>query len=56
MLLLTATATPAVIADMQKKFAIALEDVVTTGFYRSNLDLAVEAVPGRPAWRAWWTG
>ncbi|WCD80147.1 RecQ family ATP-dependent DNA helicase [Pseudomonas sp. TUM22785] len=45
-LLLTATATPAVIADMQAKFAIADEDVVTTGFYRSNLDLAVEAVAG----------
>lgn len=43
-LLLTATATPPVIADMQKKFAIAAEDVVTTGFYRANLNLLVEPV------------
>ena len=46
-LLLTATATPPVIADMQKKFAIAAEDVVTTGFYRANLNLLVEPVAGR---------
>ncbi|AEF23979.1 RecQ family ATP-dependent DNA helicase [Pseudomonas fulva] len=46
-LLLTATATPPVIADMQKKFAIADEDVVTTGFYRPNLNLLVEPVAGR---------
>ena len=39
-LLLTATATPPVIADMQKKFAIAADDVVTTGFYRANLNQA----------------
>ena len=45
-LLLTATATPPVIADMQAKFAIAPEDVVTTGFYRSNLNLLVEPVAG----------
>ena len=45
-LLLTATATPPVIADMQKKFAIAAEDVVTTGFYRANLNLLVEPVSG----------
>ncbi|MBE7926275.1 RecQ family ATP-dependent DNA helicase [Pseudomonas saudiphocaensis] len=45
-LLLTATATPPVIADMQAKFAIAAEDVVTTGFYRSNLNLLVEPVAG----------
>ncbi|MBD9576695.1 ATP-dependent DNA helicase RecQ [Pseudomonas sp. BGr12] len=43
-LLLTATATPAVIADMRAKFAIAEVDVVTTGFYRANLDLQVEPV------------
>lgn len=43
-LLLTATATPKVIADMQAKFAIAAEDVVTTGFYRPNLNLLVEPV------------
>ena len=46
-LLLTATATPPVIADMQKKFSIAADDVVTTGFYRANLNLLVEPVAGR---------
>lgn len=40
-LLLTATATPAVVKDMQSKFAIEPDDVVTTGFYRPNLDLTV---------------
>nr|BFE92307.1 hypothetical protein GCM10020185_28430 [Pseudomonas brassicacearum subsp. brassicacearum] len=45
-MLLTATATPKVIADMQAKFAIAAVDVVTTGFYRSNLNLLVEPVLG----------
>ncbi|WP_434607622.1 RecQ family ATP-dependent DNA helicase [Pseudomonas sp. R1-7] len=43
-LLLTATATPKVIVDMQAKFAIAADDVVTTGFYRPNLNLLVEPV------------
>lgn len=38
-LLLTATATKQVIADMQRKFEIAAEDVVVTGFYRKNLFL-----------------
>jgi len=46
-LLLTATATPKVIADMQARFAIASEDVVTTGFYRPNLNLLVEPVGGQ---------
>ncbi len=46
-LLLTATATPQVIADMQARFAIAAGDVVTTGFYRPNLDLRVEPVQGQ---------
>ena len=46
-LLLTATATPPVIADMQQKFSIASEDVVTTGFYRANLNLLVEPVAGK---------
>ncbi|VVP30262.1 ATP-dependent DNA helicase RecQ [Pseudomonas fluorescens] len=46
-LLLTATATPKVIADMQAKFAIAPADVVTTGFYRPNLNLLVEPVRGQ---------
>ncbi|WP_222909938.1 ATP-dependent DNA helicase RecQ [Pseudomonas sp. DNDY-54] len=45
-LLLTATATPPVIADMQTKFSIAPDDVVTTGFYRPNLNLLVEPVSG----------
>ncbi|MGF1682226.1 RecQ family ATP-dependent DNA helicase [Photobacterium minamisatsumaniensis] len=40
-LLLTATATPAVIEDMGKKFAIDKDNIVITGFYRSNLDLAI---------------
>ena len=44
-LLLTATATPAVIADMRQKFAIAPENVVATGFYRANLDITVLPVP-----------
>ena len=42
-LLLTATATAPVIDDMQSKFAINSEHIVVTGFYRGNLDLAVEA-------------
>ncbi|MBK5440985.1 RecQ family ATP-dependent DNA helicase [Pseudomonas sp. TH32] len=46
-LLLTATATPKVIADMQAKFAIAPDDVITTGFYRANLNLLVEPVAGQ---------
>lgn len=46
-LLLTATATPKVIADMQAKFAISPDDVVTTGFYRPNLNLLVEPVRGQ---------
>ncbi|WP_339448078.1 RecQ family ATP-dependent DNA helicase [Pseudomonas sp. EA_5y_Pfl2_R50] len=46
-LLLTATATPKVIADMQAKFTIAPDDVVTTGFYRPNLNLLVEPVRGQ---------
>ena len=40
-LLLTATAPPAVIDDMCEKFAIARDNVVVTGFYRSNLFLKV---------------
>ena len=51
-LLLTATATPAVMADMQAKFAIEAEDLVVTGFYRPNLDLAVIPLAGsaRDTW------
>ncbi|MGR5239124.1 RecQ family ATP-dependent DNA helicase [Vibrio alfacsensis] len=40
-LLLTATATPAVIEDMQHKFNIASEHITVTGFYRPNLDISV---------------
>lgn len=43
-LLLTATATPQVIQDMANKFAIDVQHIEVTGFYRSNLNLAVEAV------------
>lgn len=46
-MLLTATATPAVIEDMQSKFAIRPENVVITGFYRANLHLGVTAVTGQ---------
>ncbi|QXW27826.1 RecQ family ATP-dependent DNA helicase [Aeromonas sanarellii] len=51
-LLLTATATPAVMADMQAKFGIDGDDLVVTGFYRPNLDLAVIPLAGsaRDAW------
>jgi len=45
-LLLTATATPTVVADMRAKFAIDSLDVVCTGFYRPNLNLWVEPVSG----------
>ncbi|MEG3014148.1 MAG: RecQ family ATP-dependent DNA helicase [Cetobacterium sp.] len=43
-LLLTATATPKVIEYMKKQFDIEDENIVVTGFYRSNLDLNVEGV------------
>jgi ATP-dependent DNA helicase RecQ len=45
-LLLTATATPKVVVDMEARFGIAPDDVVSTGFYRSNLNLLVEPVSG----------
>jgi ATP-dependent DNA helicase RecQ len=44
-LLLTATATPAVIKDMRQKFAIEPANVITTGFYRANLHLHVRTLP-----------
>lgn len=44
-LLLTATATQAVVEDMQTKFSIEKEDVVITGFYRPNLDISVTPCP-----------
>ncbi|STQ91024.1 RecQ family ATP-dependent DNA helicase [Iodobacter fluviatilis] len=40
-LLLTATATPAVIKDMAAKFAISDQHVTVTGFYRANLHLHI---------------
>ena len=40
-LLLTATATTHVIEDMSREFHIASEHVITTGFYRNNLNLLV---------------
>lgn len=40
-LLLTATATPAVIEDMKNKFDITSDHITVTGFYRSNLDISV---------------
>ncbi|MCJ8318130.1 MAG: RecQ family ATP-dependent DNA helicase [Colwellia sp.] len=43
-LLLTATATKQVKLDMAAKFSIAEENIVQTGFYRSNLDLSVVPV------------
>lgn len=43
-LLLTATATPAVVADMAAKFAIAPEHITVTGFYRANLHLHIRPV------------
>ncbi|RBP51073.1 RecQ family ATP-dependent DNA helicase [Arenicella xantha] len=43
-LLLTATATKAVKRDMAHKFAIVEQNIVQTGFYRPNLDLAVVPV------------
>ncbi len=57
-LLLTATATPPVIADMQARFAIAASDVVRTGFYRPNLHLGVEPVASgdKPGRLAQWLG
>lgn len=41
-LLLTATATPQVISDMQSKFSIQPEHITITGFYRSNLHLNIQ--------------
>ncbi|MEH0155683.1 RecQ family ATP-dependent DNA helicase [Limibacter armeniacum] len=41
-LLLTATATPKVVADMCKKFGFPPENVTVTGFYRPNLHISIE--------------
>lgn len=43
-LLLTATATPQVKADMAEKFTIAPQHIVQTGFYRPNLNLEIVPV------------
>ena len=43
-LLLTATATTKVVADMGSKFAINQQDITLTGFYRENLQLTVQGV------------
>lgn len=51
-LLLTATATPRVIADMRESFAIAERDVTLTGFYRANLNLLVQPVEAEQRVRA----
>ena len=51
-LLLTATATQAVMQDMQRKFDIDDQGLVVTGFYRPNLDLNV--VPIEPNLRDRW--
>ncbi len=55
-LLLTATATPRVIEDMRRRFAIDQADVTLTGFYRPNLDLTVSpvAAESRPRALAAW--
>ena len=44
MLALTATATPAVVADIRAGFGIEAEDAVVTGFYRPNLTLLTTPV------------
>ena len=41
-LLLTATATPQVVADMRERFGIPAENVAVTGFFRENLQLEVQ--------------
>jgi ATP-dependent DNA helicase RecQ len=46
-LALTATATPAVAADIRRAFAIEPGDQVQTGFYRPNLDLEVTPCTAR---------
>jgi ATP-dependent DNA helicase RecQ len=51
-LALTATATPAVIVDIRARLRIPDAEVVHTGFYRSNLTLAVRSVRGEVEKRA----
>ena len=47
MLALTATATPAVVADIRAGFGIEKRDSVVTGFYRPNLTLLTTPVTAR---------
>jgi len=51
-LLLTATATSKVVADMGSKFAINEQDITLTGFYRDNLHLAVQGVSSEQKFNA----
>ena len=50
-LLLTATATPKVTGDICRRFGIPKENVLTTGFFRPNLQLRIIPAPedGKPA-------
>ncbi len=43
-LALTATATPAVVKDIEKAFNISKEGAIVTGFYRPNLNLSITPV------------
>ena len=45
-LALTATATPAVVKDIEAAFAISKEGAIVTGFYRPNLNLSITPVTG----------
>ncbi len=49
---LTATATPPVAEQIARAFAIDADDVVRTGFYRPNLNIAVSPAPENEAARA----
>jgi ATP-dependent DNA helicase RecQ len=51
-LALTATATPEVIEDIRQQLRIPDAELVQTGFYRPNLDLAVSRVDGEAEKRA----
>src|SRR5205823_8193669 len=46
-LALTATATPAVVADIRAGFGIEERDSVVTGFYRLNLTLFITSIHAR---------
>ena len=55
MLALTATATPAVVADIRAGFGIEEADAVVTGFYRPNLTLLTDAGRSRRARPSCWS-